>query len=64
MTDCSSDNYITILMQNPFKKANSEVSRAKATLQKKRSIPLRILPVNVTKSAVSCRLGHIYWENP
>ena len=29
-------------------------------LHKKRSFPLRISSVNVTKSAVSCRFGHIY----
>ena len=26
--------------------------------------PLRISAVNVTKSAVSCRFGHIYRRNP
>ena len=34
------------------------------TLQKKWSFPLKISPVNVTKSAVSCGLGHIDWRNP
>ena len=33
-------------------------------LHKKRSFPLRISSVNVTKSAVSCGFGHIYWKNP
>ena len=28
------------------------------------SFPLRISSVNVTKSAVSCGFGHIYWANP
>ena len=28
------------------------------------SFPLRIFSVNVTKSAVSCEFGHIYWRNP
>ena len=32
-------------------------------LHKKWSFPLRISSVNVTKSAVSCRLGHICWKN-
>ena len=31
---------------------------------KKLSFPLRTFPVNVTKSAVSWRFGHIYWRNP
>ena len=30
------------------------------TLHKKRSFPLRISSVNMTKSAVSSRFGHIY----
>ena len=30
---------------------------------KKWSFPLRISSVNVTKSAVSCGFGHIYWRN-
>ena len=30
---------------------------------KKRSFLLRISSVNVTKSAVSCGFGHIYWRN-
>ena len=34
------------------------------TLHKKWSFPLRISSVNVTKFAVSCRFGHIYWRNP
>ena len=34
------------------------------TLHKKWSCPLRIFSVNVTKSAVSCEFGHIYWRNP
>ena len=34
------------------------------TLPKKWSFPLRISSVNVTKSAVSCGFGHIYWKNP
>ena len=29
-------------------------------LQKKLSLPLRIFSVNLTKSEVSCRFGHIY----
>ena len=34
------------------------------TLHKKRSFPLRISSVNVTKSAENCGLGHIYQRNP
>ena len=34
------------------------------TLHKKWSFPLSISLVNVTKSAVSCGFGHIYWRNP
>ena len=34
------------------------------TLNKKWSFLLRISSVNVTKSAVPCRFGHIYWRNP
>ena len=34
------------------------------SLHKKWSFPLRIFSVNVTKSAVSCEFGHIYWRNP
>ena len=30
----------------------------------KKSFPLRISPLNVAKSAVSCRFGQIYWINP
>ena len=33
-------------------------------LHKKQSFSLRISSVNVTKSAVSCGFGHIYWRNP
>ena len=33
-------------------------------LHKKWSFPLRISSVNVSKSTVSCRFGHIYWRNP
>ena len=32
------------------------------TLNRKWSFPLRISSVNVTKSAVSCWFGHIYWR--
>ena len=35
-----------------------------SSLQKIWSFPLRISSVTVTKSAVSCRFGHIYWRNP
>ena len=32
------------------------------TLHKKQSFPLTVPSVNVTKSAISCRFGHIYRE--
>ena len=34
------------------------------TLHKNWSFLLKISSVNVTKFAVSCRFGHIYWRNP
>ena len=34
------------------------------TLHKKWNFQLRISSVNLTKSAVSCGFGHIYWRNP
>ena len=34
------------------------------SLHKKWCFPLRISAINVTKSAVSCGFGHIYWRNP
>ena len=30
----------------------------------KMKFPIKASSVNVTKSAVSCRFGHIYWRNP
>ena len=33
-------------------------------MDKKGSFPLRISSINVTKCAVSCGFGHIYWRNP
>ena len=38
--------------------------KQKYTLNKKWSFPLRIYSVNVTKSAVSCGFGQIYWRKP
>ena len=34
----------------------------KQTLHKKLSFPLWICSTNVTKSAISCGFGHIYWN--
>ena len=34
------------------------------SLHKKRSFPFLISSVNVTKSAVPCGFGQIYWRNP
>ena len=42
----------------------SYMQPAISTLYKKRSFPLRISPVNVTKAAGNCGFGHIYWRNP
>ena len=36
---------------------------SKTTLDKKWGFPLRISSIDVTKSAVSCGFGHIYWKN-
>ena len=36
----------------------------KLKLHKKWSFPLSISSVNVTKSAVFCGFGYIYWKNP
>ena len=38
--------------------------KTKYPLHKKRSFPLRVSSVNVTKSTVFCGFGHIYWRNP
>ena len=38
--------------------------KKKYPLHKKRSFPLRVSSVNVTKSTVFCGFGHIYWRNP
>ena len=40
------------------------VIQIQLTLHKKWSFPIRISSVNVTKSAVSCWFGYIYWRNP
>ena len=37
--------------------------KSKNTLHKKRSFPLRISSVNLTKSPVSREFGHMYWRN-
>ena len=49
--------------QTPFitKELRKEIY---TTLHKKWSFPLRVSSVNVTKSAVACGFGHIYWRNP
>ena len=51
----------------PFKKKRFELVfrlLQKDSLNKKWSFPLRISPVSVTKSAIFCGFGHIYWKNP
>ena len=47
-----------------FKYKSSPWHRQLTSLYKKWSFPLKIAPVIVTKSAVSCGFGHIYWRNP
>ena len=51
-----------ILSTDSFKSTMTQ--RTYFTLHKKSSFPLRISPVNVTKSAVNCGFGQIYWRNP
>ena len=45
-------------------KEKCDISSSTNLLHKKWSFPLRISPVNRTKSAVSCGFGHIYWRTP
>ena len=40
------------------------IPMAGKSLHKKWSFPLKISSVNVTKSAVFCGFGHIYWRKP
>ena len=47
-----------------FRKVNICVFRCFPTLHEKWSFPLRILSVNVIKSAEKCAFGQIYWRNP
>ena len=43
--------------------SESPLWNCSTALHKKWSFPLRIFSVNVTKSAVFCGFGHIYWRN-
>ena len=45
-------------------KTNVDLVGKDNSLHKKWNFPLTIFSVNVTKSAVSCGFGHIYWRNP
>ena len=47
-------------------KSRLEVSQARllCVAAEKIKFPLRISSVNVTKYAVSCEAGYIYWRNP
>ena len=38
--------------------------KTRSHFAQKWNFSLRISSVNVTKSAVFCRFGHIYWRNP
>ena len=49
---------------NSFKSLCKSMDWFTISVHKKWSFPLRISSVNVTKSAVSCWFGHIYWRNP
>ena len=60
---------LTILNNsNQMKTCNYALPRCyptlKLSLHKKWSVPLRFSSVNMTKSAVSCGFGRIYWRNP
>ena len=44
-------------------KTNVDLVGKDNSLHKKWNFPLTIFSVNVTKSAVSCGFGHIYWRN-
>ena len=46
-----------------FRSSHTDVSQ-KFHYIKKLNFPSRISTVNVTKSAVSFRFGHVYWRNP
>ena len=49
---------------NGYLKTIKRLSTSQPSLHKKWSFPLRISSVNMTKSAVYCEYGHIYWRNP
>ena len=55
---------ITRWLGKKYHRAKNILKKTKHSLCKKWSFPLRIYSVNVTKSAVSCGFGHIYWRNP
>ena len=50
-----------LLPKNDYRKC--PLNNSRNLLYKKWSFSLRISSVNVTKSAVSCRFGHICWRN-
>ena len=55
--ETSSDNILILV--KPFSGARTEAMKH-YSCKKKRSFPLRISSVNVTKSAENCKFGHIY----
>ena len=55
------DDYQILLKDEMTETSNS--SERCITLHKKWSFLLRISSVNMTKFAVSCGFGHIYWRN-
>ena len=57
---------IYLMLWTIFRKKLVMLVRVKSllrSLHKKWSFPFRVSAVNVTKSAVFCKLGHIYWRN-
>ena len=57
----NTDTFYSVINTKDFIRNDSNEDEK---LHKKWSFPLRISPINVTKSTVSCGFGHIYWRNP
>ena len=60
-TELYSDKYE---LRRPFRLLGKSKKTKRWHCTKNGRFPLRIFSVNVTKSAVNCRFGHIYWRNP
>ena len=50
-------------MNKKNKELKKKLNKKHFLLHKKWSFPLRVFSVNMTKSAVFCRFGYIYWRN-